>query len=130
MVDAKTAQDALALAIRLQQEKGSEVSLEELHRTADEAGIDRVYLDRALHQVSRKSRLASWFLSHPWSIVAMTVALAYSILIGYTVFSWGLQSGEWTKVFLTAFVSGALGLWLVLHARQPGFVQRHRNPQD
>ncbi|MDR3692699.1 MAG: hypothetical protein P4L46_25185 [Fimbriimonas sp.] len=52
-VDAKTAEEALALAIRLQQEKGERVPLEELQRTADEAGIDRVYLESALHQVTQ-----------------------------------------------------------------------------
>jgi len=51
-VDAKTAEEALALAVRLQQEKGDRVSIEELQRTADEAGIDRESLHRALHQVS------------------------------------------------------------------------------
>ncbi len=53
-VDSKTAEEALALAIRLQQARGDRVSIDELQRTADEAGIDRVYLESALHQVSQK----------------------------------------------------------------------------
>lgn len=55
-VDAKTAEEALALALRLQQEHGERVSLEELQQTADEAGIDRVYLQGALKQVTEKAQ--------------------------------------------------------------------------
>jgi len=51
-VDAETAQKALSLALRLQQEQGERVSVEELHRTADEAGIDRVSLERALNHIT------------------------------------------------------------------------------
>ena len=52
-VDAKTAEETLALAIRLQQEQGQRISIEELHRTAEEAGIDRVYVQSALEQVHK-----------------------------------------------------------------------------
>jgi hypothetical protein len=56
-VDSRTAEEALSLAIRLQQQKGERVSIEELQRTAEEAGIDRVYLESALHQISQKAAL-------------------------------------------------------------------------
>ena len=52
-VDAKTAEKALALAIRLQQERGEQISIAELQRTADEAGIDRESLQRALDQLAK-----------------------------------------------------------------------------
>jgi hypothetical protein len=54
-VDAKTAEETLALALRLQQERGERISIEELQRTADEAGIDRIYLEGALKQVAQKA---------------------------------------------------------------------------
>jgi len=54
-VDAKTAEEALALAIRLQQERGERVSIEELQRTADEAGIDRISLHKALDHLSNQA---------------------------------------------------------------------------
>ncbi len=62
-VDSKTAEEALKLALRLQAEKGERVSVEELQRTADEAGIDRVYLESALHQVTQKAEAQERALS-------------------------------------------------------------------
>jgi hypothetical protein len=50
-VDAKTAEKALALAIRIQQKRGEQISMEELQRTADEAGIDRESLQLALEHL-------------------------------------------------------------------------------
>lgn len=53
-VDAKTAEEALALAIRLQEERGEKIPIEQLNRTADEAGIDREYLVEALERVRQQ----------------------------------------------------------------------------
>lgn len=50
-VDQKTAEEALALAIRLQQQGGDKVSIEQLQKTAEEAGIDREYLNEALAKI-------------------------------------------------------------------------------
>ena len=53
-IDAKSAERALLLAVRLQEEGGRRVSLEELDKTADEAGIDRAYLREALSQLQHQ----------------------------------------------------------------------------
>ena len=53
-VDAKTAEEALSLALRLQQERGERISIDELQKTAEEAGIDREYLESALQQVTTR----------------------------------------------------------------------------
>jgi hypothetical protein len=53
-VDTKTAEEALKLAARLQAEHGDKVSLDELHRTASEAGINSAYLNAALAQIQQQ----------------------------------------------------------------------------
>ena len=55
-IDAKAAEEALRLAVRLQHEGGERVSLEELDRTADEAGIDRAYLREALRRLQQQGQ--------------------------------------------------------------------------
>lgn len=50
-VDTKTAEEALALALRLQEERGEDVSIDQLNKTADEAGIEREYLEEALNRI-------------------------------------------------------------------------------
>ena len=82
-VDAKTAQEALALAIRLQQEKGERVSIEELQRTADEAGIDRVYLESALHQVAQKAEVVPELpiSRRPYCAIAMGAMISMSVVV-------------------------------------------------
>src|ERR1019366_464883 len=88
-VDAKTAEETLALALRLQQERGERVSLEELQRTADEAGIDRVYLEGALRQVAKKTQMQEQLQEEEQLVVprqkkrfiVMGIAMAVAILI-------------------------------------------------
>ncbi|HLK16078.1 MAG TPA: hypothetical protein VKT78_14825 [Fimbriimonadaceae bacterium] len=55
-IDAKSAEQALQLAIRLQQEGGERVSLEELDKTADEAGINRAYVREALRRLQQQGQ--------------------------------------------------------------------------
>ena len=53
-IDTKTAEQAMALAIRLQQASGDRVPIAELRKTAEEAGIDKVYLESAIKQVTKR----------------------------------------------------------------------------
>ncbi len=81
-VDSKTAEEALALALRLQQEKGDRVSIEELHRTADEAGIDREYLDSALKHMAHKEEQAEVVSQYQRPrVFAMAVGMAVAVFI-------------------------------------------------
>ena len=55
-LDPKMAEEALALAIRLQQENADRVTLEELQRTAEEAGIHPAHLKSALKTLTEESQ--------------------------------------------------------------------------
>jgi hypothetical protein len=81
-VDAKTAEEALALAVRLQQERGERVSIEELQRTADEAGIDRDCLEGALRQVTQKAKETEQVaVRQTTRFTVMAVAMSIAVLI-------------------------------------------------
>jgi hypothetical protein len=108
-VDAKTAEETLALALRLQQERGERVSLEELQRTADEAGIDRVYLEGALKQVTQKAQdeqlAAQDNLIHNRRLIVMGAAFATAVIVALFVthsggrFPGGLMAFVFVPVF-------------------------------
>lgn len=55
-IDAKSAEQALQIAVRLQQEGGQRVSLEELDKTAEEAGIDPAYVREALRRLQQQGQ--------------------------------------------------------------------------
>ena len=107
-VDAKTAQEALALAIRLQQEKGERVSLEELQRTADEAGIDRVYLESALNQVSNKPVESTVEPVDRRRIIAMAGAAAIALITA--IFLSAPHGGEPNPAFYAALAIVAIAV--------------------
>lgn len=50
-VDAKTAERALELALKIQQEQGDRVSIDELHRSAAELGVDPEHVSQALRKI-------------------------------------------------------------------------------
>ncbi len=107
-VDAKTAQEALALAIRLQQEKGERVSIDELQRTADEAGIDRVYLESALHQVTKKQVEVPAEPMNRRRIGIIAAAAAIAMMVA--VMASAPHGGEPTPVFYAALAIVAISL--------------------
>jgi len=84
-VDAKTAEQTLALALRLQQEGGERVSLEELQRTADEAGIDRLSLERALHQVVHQNAQTNLEPQRRRRLITMAISAVMALTISLTM---------------------------------------------
>jgi len=107
-VDAKTAEEALALALRLQQERGDRVSVEELQRTADEAGIDRVYLESALRQVAHKEvHETQVMVPQRRRIMVMATAMAIAVLIAMV--GKGAPEAFDSPFFIFALIFGMLG---------------------
>ena len=80
-IDKRTADEALALAVRLQQEYGDRVSMDELQRTADEAGIDRVYLESAIHRLTAEQSVPLESVRLRTMLLAMAVSVAFVLLL-------------------------------------------------
>jgi hypothetical protein len=59
-VDAKTAERALEMAVQLQRERGELVSVDELHRTAAEAGIAPELVAEALKKIEAEKQMAEY----------------------------------------------------------------------
>ena len=108
-IDANTAQEALALAIRLQQETGERVTMDELRRTAIEAGIDAKYLEGALKQVAGKAPTSAERFVPQKHIVTIAVLAVFSLLTMVT-WNWAHHWGEWTEGGLMVIVAAAIGV--------------------
>ena len=129
-VDAKTAEETLALALRLQQERGERVSLEELQRTADEAGIDRVYLEGALRQVAKKAQMQEQLQEEEQLVVprqkkrfiVMGIAMAVAILI--TTIGRVAPEVVESPFFFIVLISAAIAARTVLVGRKSGAKRR------
>jgi|GEM_PF-2195053 len=94
-VDAKTAEEALSLALRLQQERGERISIDELQKTADEAGIDREYLESALQQVTTRHIQPPEIEKIPRRFEPrMIVMMAAGIAVGFSVMTLFLAEGN------------------------------------
>ena len=128
-VDAKTAQEALALAIRLQQEKGERVTMDELHRISVEAGIDPVYLDSALHQLTYRAPAITARVLPQKQVVPIVVALVF-LMYSMVVLNWGHDRGEWTEAAAMVFVAAAIGARILVPRRRRGLISRLLQRQD
>jgi len=117
-IDAKTAQETLALALRLQQEHGERVTLDELHRTAAEAGIDPIYLEQALRRTTHNvpATFERFVRRH---VVAIAVVASFS-LVTVVALHWGIDHGEWTEAWATILVSATIGVRILLLTRRKG----------
>lgn len=126
-VDAKTAQETLALAIRLQQEKGDRISIEELQRTADEAGIDRVYLESALHQVSQKAEPVHQPLMPDRRMLAILVAIAVVFMAALGTVPGGIHGRTHSPIIYLAVFAVFMLARRSFRASWRGFRGRHRD---
>ena len=62
-VDAKTAQRALELAVKMQQDQGEQVSINELQRTAAEIGVAPEHVSEALRTIAAEKAAAEQAVS-------------------------------------------------------------------
>jgi hypothetical protein len=127
-IDAKTAQETLALALRLQQEHGERVTIEELHRTAAEAGIHPIYLEKALRRVTHRvpETLEGLLRRHVLAIV-VTATFATVTMVAL---NWGTERGEWTEAWAAILVTAAIGLSILLTRRGRRPISRLLRRQD
>jgi hypothetical protein len=102
-VDEKTAQEALALALRLQSQNGPRISIDELNRTADEAGIDRAYVASALQQLSSPPQVIP---DQHRSLARMALSAGISAaIIACMVVSFQGHRSDRAESFIILFVS-------------------------
>lgn len=122
-IDAKTAEQALMLAIRLQEERGASFTLEQLHQTAAEAGIDQECLNEALKQVMQPVATVSPVTSatHARFAVPLPLRLVLRLsMLAVLFYAYGLcQRGEWTEAGLSVFVAIVV-VNMFIHRRDRG----------
>lgn len=117
---AKQAADVLARAVALRHAHTTKTSLEELHAIANEAGVERQWVDQALAELDAPSLFVRW--NHlTWPAI---LPLGWVVLAG----SWGV-SGPITNLMCFGFgmlggVCAAMyevdGLWRRRPGQRPG----------
>jgi hypothetical protein len=133
-VDAKTAEEALSLALRLQQERGDRVPVAELHRVAEEAGIDPECLSDALRQLEDKKKADSLKVeqSHVVSRERSrnVLSAAFVAIVVVIVASTPHGHGAYAYAPIGAALMAALFGARVRRLRRCGRLNQFRAPQD
>jgi uncharacterized membrane protein YeaQ/YmgE (transglycosylase-associated protein family) len=120
-VDPKTAEEALALAIRLQQQQGERVTIDQLQKTADEAGIDPHYLEEALQRVQadKETHAVEAVADHRrmLMILAMVMGMAMA-MCAVILMQHGAMNGTHAVPMFPAFVAAIVAVTIVRRHRR------------
>ncbi len=91
-VDSETAKQALDLAIKIQQERSSQLTLSELQRSAAEVGIAPEHVSEALQQISATKEAAAERASYRrHQLAGLAVVLMLAVVVTVCLFAGGIR---------------------------------------
>lgn len=119
----------MALAIRLQQENGERVSIDDLRRTAVEAGIDPIYLETALNRIHTQAPAKAERLVPQRHVVAIVVVAVF-IMFSMVILNWAHDHGEWGEAAWMMLLAAVIGARILLPRRRNAPISRLSQRQD